>query len=224
MTIDRNSGHRERLRARLLENPASLAPYEVLELVLMIAVPRRDVKPLAKGMIAKFGDFSGVVRADPAALIGTVGVGETVAAAIKSIEAACILMLRTDACKKSVISDWSSLLNYCRISIGGKTTEEFHVLYLNTKCMLIKDEVHSTGTINSSSVYPREILKSVLELGAASVILVHNHPTGDVSPSKADVDITRRVAGTLAAVDVPVHDHLIIGDSDVASFNALGLL
>jgi DNA repair protein RadC len=212
------------MRARILENPDSLADYEVLELLLSIAVPRRDVKPLAKDLLARFGSFAGVVHADSRALADVPGAGPAVAAAVKIVEASCVRALKSEAAGRPVISGWASLVDYCRMNIGFRAAEEFHVLYLNAKCELVKDEVHSSGTVNFSSVYPREVLKGVLAAGATSVILVHNHPTGDTSPSRADIDITKRVVQALASVDVAVHDHLVVSQSGVSSFAALGLL
>ncbi len=218
-------GHRERLRNKLIESGEnSLADYELLELLLTIIIPRRDVKPLAKELISKFGSFANVINADITELKQIKGIGDTASIAFKIIKSSITRTLKNKVEKDTIISNWPELINYCKSSIGNKKTEEFHVLYLNTKSRLIKDETHSTGTINSSSVYPREILKRVLELGASSIIIVHNHPTGDTAPSNADINITKKIKEILKTIDVPLHDHLIVGKSDVLSFKSLGLL
>lgn len=221
-------GHRERLRKKLLECGDNIdivfADYELLELLLTIAIPRRDVKPLAKDLIKRFGSFAGVINASPTELFSISGIGETTVATIKIVRAAINNTLKHTVKESSIISNWKELVNYCQANIGCKQTEEFHVLYLNTKCQLIKDETHSSGTIDSSSVYPREILKHVLELGASSIIVVHNHPTGDTSPSNADINITKKIRDALGTIDVPLHDHIIVGKGNVFSFKSFGIL
>lgn len=218
-------GHRQRLKEKLLTNGANtLADYELLELVLSIAIPRKDVKPLAKELISKFKTFGGVITAKPTELSQIKGIGDTTIATLKIIEASQIKILKDKIEETSIISNWSELIDYCKLNIGNKDTEEFHILYLNTKCHLIKDETHSTGTINSSSVYTREIIKRVLELGATSIILIHNHPTGDSTPSKADISITQKIIKALETIDVSVHDHLIVSKGNYTSFKMLGLI
>lgn len=218
-------GHRQRLRDKLLNNGSeALADYELLELVLSIAIPRRDVKPLAKELINTFKTFGGVITANPSDLKQIKGVGDTVIATLKIIEASQIKTLKDKIENTSIISSWTELIDYCKLNIGNKDTEEFHILYLNTKCHLIKDETHSTGTINTSSVYPRKILKEVLKIGATSIIIVHNHPTGDTTPSKADIQITNKIKETLKTIDVSLHDHLIVAKGNYISFKMLGLL
>ncbi len=218
-------GHRERLRKKLLECSGDVfADYELLELLLTIAIPRRDVKPLAKELLNKFSTFAGVINAPQSELLKINGIGETTTAMFKIIKLSMTKALKDKVQEGSVISNWQELINYCQLNIGNKQTEEFHVLYLDTKCQLIKDETHSTGTINSSSVYPREILKRVLDNGASSIIIVHNHPTGDTSPSNADINITRKIKESLKTIDVPLHDHLIVGKGNYFSFKSLGLL
>lgn len=218
-------GHRQRLRDKLLNNGSeALADYELLELVLSIAIPRRDVKPLAKELINTFKTFGGVITANQSDLKQIKGVGDTVIATLKIIEASQIKTLKDKIENTSIISSWTELIDYCKLNIGNKDTEEFHILYLNTKCHLIKDETHSTGTINTSSVYPREILKEVLKIGATSIIIVHNHPTGDTTPSKADIQITNKIKETLKTIDVSLHDHLIVAKGNYISFKMLGLL
>ena len=218
-------GHRQRLKEKLLLHGAnSLADYELLELVLSIAIPRRDVKPLAKELINKFKTFGGVITAPTDSLQEIKGIGNTVIATLKIIEASQIKTLKDKIETTSIISSWSELIDYCKLNIGNKDTEEFHILYLNTKCHLIKDETHSTGTINTSSVYPREILKEVLKIGATSIILVHNHPTGDTTPSRPDIQITQKIKEILQTIDVSLHDHIIVAKGNYISFKMLGLL
>jgi DNA repair protein RadC len=218
-------GHRQRLRSKLLEHGRdSLANYELLELLLGIAIPRRDVKPLAKELIAKFKMFSKVIEADPVRLREVKGIGEAAIAAIKIVAASQVRALEDRVEARSVIANWSDLVDYCRLNIGSKDAEEFHVLYLDIKCRLIRDETHSSGTINSSSVYPREILKRTLELGAASVIVAHNHPAGDPNPSRADIVITEKLKKVLATIDVPLVDHIVVAKGAHSSFKTMGLL
>ena len=196
----------------------------MLELLLTISIPRRDVKPLAKDLIKKFSSFGNVINASPFELKEIKGIGENTIATFKIIQSAITKTLKDKVEEDSIISNWPELINYCQANIGNKKTEEFHVLYLNSKCHLIKDETHSTGTINTSSVYPREILKRVLEVGATSIIIVHNHPTGDTTPSNADINITKKIKEILKTIDVPLHDHLIVGKGNCFSFKSFGLL
>jgi DNA repair protein RadC len=157
-------------------------------------------------------------------LLGTPGLGRTSVAAIKTVEASQVLALESKISGTSVIANWQDLIDYCKLNIGAGPTEEFHVLYLNAKCRLIGDETHSVGTVNAASVYPREILKRVLALGATSVILVHNHPTGDTNPSKADIAITEKIRDSLKTIDVSLHDHLIVTKGGYASLKMLGII
>ncbi|MDR0367373.1 MAG: DNA repair protein RadC [Rickettsiales bacterium] len=219
-----NAGHRERMRKRLFSSPESLADYEILEMLLANAIPRRDVKPFAKALIAKHGNLAEIANATPHELMKTPGIGESAAAAIKTAHAAMTAVLRIRAERGNIIANWNDLTDYVRAKIGGKPAEEFHVLYLDSKCRLIKDETHSTGTLNHASVYPREIVKRVLELGAASAIIAHNHPTGDCTPSKADIEITRKVAESLESIDAVLHDHIIAAKGHVLSFKQMGLI
>ncbi|MCR5506296.1 MAG: DNA repair protein RadC [bacterium] len=230
MTEEKNTqphyiGHRERLRKKLLESNGDVfADYELLELLLTIVIPRRDVKPLAKELLKKFSTFAGVINAPTSELLKISGIGEATISAFKIINLSMARVLMDKVKESSVISNWQELINYCQLNIGNKQTEEFHILYLDTKCHLIKDETHTTGTINTSSVYPREILKRVLEVGASSVIIVHNHPTGDTTPSNADINITRKIKESLKTIDVPLHDHLIVGKGNYFSFKSFGIL
>lgn len=218
-------GHRQRLRERLLSiGGEQMQDYELLELVLTLAIPRRDVKPLAKALIDHFGSFAGVIAADQAALEKVRGMGEGAVAALKVIEAAAVRLAREEISDKPLIGSWNRLLDYCRTSMGRAQTEQFRVLFLDRKNRLIKDEVQQTGTVDHTPVYPREIMKRALELGASALILVHNHPSGDPTPSRADIEITKDVQKAAQALGVQVHDHLIIGRSGHTSFKSQGLL
>lgn len=218
-------GHRERLRARFLEGgPDGLPDYELLELVLFGVIRRGDTKPLAKALIKKFGTFERVLAAPPARLKEVPGVGDAVVAGLKVVEAAAIRMARGKTVDQPVIGSWDALLEYCRASMSFRGTEVFRVLFLDRKNRLIADEQQGSGTVDHTPVYPREIVRRALELEASSVILVHNHPSGDPTPSCADIAMTREVEKAAAALGITVHDHLVIGGQDQASFRALGLL
>ncbi|MES1200701.1 MAG: DNA repair protein RadC [Pseudomonadota bacterium] len=217
--------HRSRLRERFEQaGPDGLADYELLELLLFRIIPRRDTKPLAKALIARFGDLSAVLAAEPQRIAEVEGAGPAVAADLKVVQAVLERAGRAELKQRTVISSWSQLLNYCRMSMAHAPREQFRVLFLDVKNQLIADEVLNEGTVDHAPVYPREVARRALELSAASVILVHNHPSGDPTPSKADVQITREIVAAAGAVGVKVHDHLVIGRSGAASFKTLGLL
>jgi len=218
-------GHRERLRERLLSAGSdALADYELLEFLLFAAKPRGDTKPLAKALLKRFGSLAGVFGADAEALGSVKGMGPASTAALIAVRAAAREMLRAEIKDRSVISSWQQLVDYCTSRIGFAETEEFHLLFLDAKNALIADEQQQRGTVNHTPVYPREVVKRALELGASAVIMVHNHPSGDVTPSKADIDMTRAVRDAVKAVSVALHDHLVIGRGRHASFKNLGLL
>ncbi len=218
-------GHRERLRERLLEGgTAALPDYELLEFLLYAARPRGDTKPLAKALIARFGSLAGVLGAERDALLGVDGMGEATAAALLAVREAGVRLLRAEVRNRHVIASWQHLLDYLTATAGYAETEEFHLLFLDRKNALIADERQQRGTVDHVPVYPREVVKRALELGASAVIMVHNHPSGDTTPSKGDIDMTKAVAKALAAVDVTVHDHVIIGRGRHASFKSLGLI
>ena len=218
-------GHRERLRARFLKGGADAMPdYELLELTLFAALPRRDTKPLAKALLVRFGSFAEVIAAPRARLMEVKGVGENVANHLKIVEAAAQRLAKTKIMGRAALSSWSALLDYCTAAMARSQTEEFRVLFLDRKNVLIADEVQSRGTVDHTPVYPREIIKRALELSASAIILVHNHPSGDPTPSKADIAMTREVAGAAKALGIAVHDHLVIGRGGHASFKSLGLL
>jgi DNA repair protein RadC len=218
-------GHRQRLRDRFLEVGGEKMPdYELLELVLMMAIPRTDVKPLAKQLLREFGSFAGVIAATPEALMRVRGVKENTATALKVIEAAAVRLAKAEVSEKPLIGSWQALLDYCRASMARGQVEQFRVLFLDRKNRLIADEVQQTGTVDHTPVYPREILKRALEHGASALILVHNHPSGDPSPSRADIEITKEVAKAAQALGVQLQDHLIIGRAGHTSFKSQGLL
>ncbi|MBM3535426.1 MAG: JAB domain-containing protein [Alphaproteobacteria bacterium] len=218
-------GHRQRLRDRFLSVGGEKMPdYELLELVLMMAIPRVDVKPLAKKLIREFGSFAGVISAPAEALMRVKGVKETTLAALKVVEAGAVRLAKAEVSEKPLIGSWNALLDYCRAIMARSQIEQFRVLFLDRKNRLIADEVQQTGTVDHTPVYPREILKRALEHGASALILVHNHPSGDPTPSRADIEITREVQKAAQALGVQVHDHLIIGRSGHTSFKSQGLL
>jgi DNA repair protein RadC len=218
-------GHRERLRTRFREGGgAALADYELLELILFQAIPRRDVKPLAKQLIQRFGSFAGVVGASRAALEDTGGLGDSAVDALKAAHEAAIRLTREDAQARPVFGSGQAVIDYCRARLAHSAVEEFHLLFLDRKNGLIAAEAQAKGTVDHTPVYPREVVKRALELAASAIILVHNHPSGDPSPSKADIEMTREVARAAGALGIAVHDHLIIGRSGHASLKSLGLM
>lgn len=218
-------GHRHRLRERFLKNgPSAIADYELLEMILFTAKPRGDVKPLAKSLLAEFKSFGGVLHADTSELEKIEGVGEAALVAIKVAKASAERLLKEEVAARPVVKSWTQLIDYCRLQFGQIKNEEFHVLYLNSKLELIADECLQKGTVNHTPVYPREVVKRGLELGANSMILVHNHPSGDVKPSRDDVDVTRQIVQAAAHLGMEVHDHVIVGGNKHFSFKAKGLI
>lgn len=218
-------GHRQRLRERFLraENDA-VADYELLEIILFAAKPRGDVKPLAKRLLKTFGTFEKVIYAEEKALREVYEVGDSAIAALKSVRVSAQRLLRQTVEDKPVIQTWSALMDYCRLKIGRRPIEEFHVLFLNHKLVLIADEIMQRGTVNHASVYPREIIKRGLELSASALILLHNHPSGDPTPSTSDIDITKKIVDAAKAVNMVIHDHVIITEHGNYSFKSFGLL
>lgn len=218
-------GHRERLRERFFNAGSDALPdYELLELTLFAAVPRRDVKPLAKALIARFGGFAEVIAAPRERIMEVEGVNIAVATHLKIVDAAARRLAKTRVLGRPALASWSALIDYCAAAMARAQKEEFRVLFLDRKNVLIADEVLSTGTIDHTPVYPREIVKRALELAATAIILVHNHPSGDPTPSKADITMTRDVADAAKALGIVVHDHVIVGRSGHISFKSLGLL
>ena len=218
-------GHRERLRARARAGGLSALPdYELLELYLARSIPRRDVKPLAKALIARFGSLAGVWGAPIEALTGVAGVGEAVALDLKLVHEAAQRFARERVEKRTVISSSSALAAYVKVTLAHEPREQFRVLFLDKKNQLIADEVMNRGTTDHAPVYPREVARRALELAASALILLHNHPSGDPTPSTADVQITRQVVEAARALGLSVHDHLVVGRDGIASLKALGLL
>ncbi|WP_265502057.1 RadC family protein [Paracoccus beibuensis] len=217
--------HRARLRDRFLQGGATAMPdYELLELVLFRAIPRQDVKPLARRLIETFGDFNRVLTAPPARLQAVDGVGPAVVTELKIVEAAAQRMARARIMHRPVLSSWQSLLDYCHTAMAHREIEEFRVLYLDRKNVLIADEEQARGTVDHVPVYPREIIRRALELNASALILVHNHPSGDPTPSDSDITMTARIAQAADSMGITIHDHLIIGKSRELSFRSEGLL
>ena len=217
-------GHRDRLRERAAAGGlAPLPDYEVLELFLFRSIPRGDVKPLAKQLLARFGSLGGVLGATPEELRTVKGVGEAVALDLKLLHEAALRMGREQVVRRPVISSWSALLAYVKTALAHEAREQFRVLFLDKKNQLIADEVMNHGTVDHAPVYPREVVRRALELAASAIILVHNHPSGDPTPSRADIDMTSEIVEAARALRLSVHDHLVVGRDGVASFKALGL-
>lgn len=220
-----HQGHRARLRQRLATGGgAALLDHELIEYLLALAIPRRDTKPLAKALLREFGGVGGVLTADTEALRRQEGMGETSVAAIKIAHAAAIRLVQAQAAERPVLSNWQALLDYLHADMAHHAIERFRVLHLDTKNRLIRDEVMSEGSIDQAAVYVREVVKRALQLGSAALILVHNHPSGDPAPSRADIDITRAIAAAGKPLNIAVHDHLIIGIRGHASLRAQGLI
>jgi DNA repair protein RadC len=218
-------GHRARLRQRLLSvGGDGLLDHEIVEYLLALAIPRRDTKPLAKELLRRFGGLGGLFAAEPAALAQVSGMGETSVAAIRIAQAAAIRLLRAEVTERPVLANWQALLDYLRAEMAHATAEQFRVLHLNTRNILIADEKMSEGTIDETAVHIREVIRRAMDLGSAAIILVHNHPSGDPQPSRADIDLTRNVAEAAKRLGIAVHDHVIIGTKGHASLRALGLI
>ncbi len=216
-------GHRKRLRERAAISFAALPDYELLELLLARSLPRGDIKPIAKTLLARFGGLAGVLGAESAELRTVAGVGAAVALDLKLVHEATLRMGRGEIRKRTVISSWTALLSYARVAMAGAPREQFRVMFLDKKNQLIADEVMNEGTVDHAPVYPREVMRRALELSASAVILAHNHPSGDPTPSGADVDMTRQVVEAGRPLRITVHDHIVVGREGVASLKALGL-
>ena len=218
-------GHRGRLRKRLFDGGGeALLDHELIEYLLAIAIPRGDTKALAKALMREFGGLGGVLTADAEALGRVKGMGEISTAAIKIAHAAAIRLLQSQVSDRPVLANWQALLDYLRADMAHHAIERFRVLHLNTKNMLIRDEVMSKGSIDQAAVYVREVIRRAIDLGSASIILVHNHPSGDPSPSRADIDITRTIAEAGKRLGITVHDHIVMGTGGHVSLRAQGLI
>jgi DNA repair protein RadC len=218
-------GHRERLRIRFLEAGAdALSDYELLELLLFRVLPRRDTKPIAKALLETFGSLAEVMAAPEVRLKKIDGFGDASISEFKVIHAVASRMLRGAVKKRPVLSSWSTVLDYCRTAQAFADREEFRVLFLDKRNQLIADEVQQTGTIDHTPVYPREVVKRALELSATAVILVHNHPSGDPTPSRADIQMTQQIISVAQPLGISVHDHIIVGKEGHASLKGLKLI
>ncbi len=220
-----HSGHRARLRQRLLGHGGdALLDHELIEYLLALAIPRRDTKPLAKALLKEFGGIGGLFTAEPEALMRVSGMGETAAAAIKIGQAAALRLLRAQVAEQPVLSNWQALIDYLQADMAHHVIERVRVLHLNTRNMLIRDELISEGSIDEAAVHVREVIRRAIDLGSAAIILVHNHPSGDPAPSRADIDLTRQIAEAGKRLGITVHDHVIIGATGHVSLRAKGLI
>lgn len=223
--VEHYHGHRDRLRQRFKDRGEdALADYEVLELLLFRLIPRRDTKPIAKALIERFGSLAGVFGAKLSLLQEVKGVGEAVALDLKLIASAAQRMLKSDIKGKPILSSWSSVIDYCHAAMAFETTEQFRILFLDKRNAIIADEVQGRGTVDHTPVYPREVVKRALELSATAIILVHNHPSGDPTPSRADIEMTKTIIDTAKPLGITVHDHVIIGKQGHASLKGLRLI
>jgi len=217
-------GHRQRLRTRFLKDAGQSMPdYELVELLLALAIPRRDVKPLAKELLEEFGSLPRLIAASVEEL-GAFGLGEAAITALKLVDAAMVRTLKQEVAAAHVISSWDRLIDYLKASMGREKVEQVRILFLDSKLRLIADELQQRGTVNHTPLYPREVVKRALELNASSLILVHNHPSGDTTPSREDIDMTREVRDALGKIGIALHDHVIVGRGGTSSFKSLGLL
>jgi DNA repair protein RadC len=218
-------GHRARVRARLLAaGPDALADYEMLEMVLFLALPRRDTKPIAKDLLARFGSLAGAIAAPVHELLSIDGLGEAGAAALKTVQAAAVRLARSEIMHRPILANWEGLISYLMAALARERVEQVRVLFLDSRNRLIADEIAASGTVNHTPVYPREVMKRALELNATALVLVHNHPSGDPSPSREDIAMTQDMQLVAEALRLTIHDHLIIAGSRWISFRQQGLL
>lgn len=218
-------GHRARLRARFLKSgPDALADYELLELLLFQAIPRRDVKPLAKTLLSAFGSLPAIMNASIPDLIKIEGISENTAVALKTVTALAHRALKQEIAEKPVLNSWAKLLDYCRATMAHEIREHFRIIFLNKKNELLADEIQQSGTVDHTPAYPREIMKRALELGATALILVHNHPSGDPKPSQADIDMTREIVQAAKTFNIIIHDHIIVARKGHTSLKSEGLM
>lgn len=218
-------GHRARLRARLLTaGPDSLADHEMLEMVLFLALPRRDTKPIARALISRFGSFASAIAAPRTELLGVDGLGEAGVSALKVVQAAALRLARAEVLDRPVLNNWDRLMAYLNAVLARERVEQFRILFLDNKNRLLGDEAQARGTVNHTPVYPREVVKRALELHATAIILVHNHPSGDPTPSREDIEMTREIKLAAQTLSLVVHDHIIVGNGRWLSFRREGLL
>ncbi|WP_245215887.1 RadC family protein [Pararoseomonas baculiformis] len=218
-------GHRRRLRDRLLRaGPAALADYELLEMLLFLALPRVDTKPHAKRLLARFGSYARTISATDAELRGVEGIGEAAIAALRLVQASALRLLAEEVRDQPVLNNWERLIGYLSAALAREGVEQFRILFLDTRNRLLADEAQARGTVNHTPVYPREVIRRALDLGATALILVHNHPSGDPNPSRADIEMTTEIRQAAATLGIVVHDHLIIGNGRHFSFRREGLL
>lgn len=218
-------GHRGRMRQKLLERgPGALADYELLEMLLFFAFKKGDTKPLAKRLINRYGSFAAVLAAPQQELLDTPGLGEHSVSALKLVQDAALRMARAEVMDQPVLKSWDRLMDYLNAAVAREKIEQFRILFLDSKNRLIADEAQARGTVNHTPVYPREVVKRALELHATALILVHNHPSGDPTPSRADVDMTQEIKAAGAVLSIVVHDHIIVGNGRHLSFRREGLL
>ena len=218
-------GHRERLRERFYSaGPDALSDYELLEMALFAAQPRRDMKPLAKSLIKKFGSFAEVIHAPEPRLREVAGVGDVTITQLKLIAAAASRVAKGEVKRRTMLSSWADVIDYCRTSMAFAEKEQFRILFLDKRNQLITDEVQQVGTVDHTPVYPREVIKRALELSATAIILVHNHPSGDPTPSQADIQMTKAIIDIATPLGISVHDHIIVGKNGHASLKGLKLI
>jgi DNA repair protein RadC len=218
-------GHRARLRARFLAGgPDAVAEHELIEMILFLALPRRDTKPIARALLARFGSYANVISASLPDLLTVEGVGEAGAAALKIVQASAQRLAKAEVLYRPVLSNWDRLMEYLQAVLAREKIEQFRVLYLDNRNKLLADIPQARGTVNHTPVYPREVVKRALELHATAIILVHNHPSGDPSPSDEDISMTREIKHAANALSIVLHDHVIVGNGRWLSFKKAGLL
>jgi DNA repair protein RadC len=218
-------GHRARLRKRLIEGGGdALLDHELIEYVLALAIPRKDTKPLAKALLHEFGGIAGLLTADADAIGRVKGMGDSAVAALKIVQAASLRLLQDRIRDQPVLASWQALLDYLRADMAHKTTERVRVLHLNSRNMLIRDEAMAEGSIDQAAIHPREVIRRAIDLGSSAIILVHNHPSGDPAPSRADIALTRDIADAGKKLGITVHDHIVIGANGHSSMRGMGLL
>ena len=223
--ISEHNGHRQRLRQRFLKTGGVGMPdYELIEMILFAAIPRGDVKPLAKRLLKRFGSFADAIAAPVEALREIEGMGAASVAALKVVESAAQRLGQESVMNMPVLSSCDRLIEYCRMCIGRADREHFRILFLNRKNVLIADEEQQRGTVDHTPVYPREVVKRALQLGASAIIMLHNHPSGDAEPSKGDIEMTREIRETGERLGIQLHDHVIITKTGHRSFKTMGLL